>query len=558
MLSDIGVNMRILFIQPPGNRFDEFKYWGYSSHQQFIPLAILYLSAAIKQSKNNFITDFLDLNLHLTKKNDFNNIGDFINFEISRDNVEQPDIISITFNFNPCAESYELITSRVKEVWPDSKIIVGGFLPTGVPELFLDDKNTDFLCLGEGELALPKFLTSLYKGNFEDIRGIYTRDNLKTAIKNNNIVRTESAESLDDLPLPDYSIVEKNIDQYDVIPILFSRGCPNRCTFCANNLISGKKIRYRSLDSIIKEIANIYTKYHKKTYHVCDANPTVNKKLFLSIIDSVKKNWGSEIQFNLFNGVDINYCDDEIIEAIKACGNSTIMFAAESGSSYVLSKLMLKKMDLDKAKYLSAKAREIGLKTGCYFILGMPGETHEMRNETFEYARSFPTDWCTFSIAAPLPGSKLYSDCIKNGVIKIKSLNDLAKMQSHYRSFDLPDLSAEEIMQIQERFDKIINYIENYNYKTGNFERAILRFKTVSQHHPFQILAHLMLLKIYREQSAKDSDKVKTAVEKEEEILELLRNNAVSRNIYNKYKSDPLFRELCNQITETAGRSIMY
>jgi len=543
--------MRILFIQPPGNRFDEFKYWGYASHQQFIPLAILYLSAAIKQSHNNIITEFLDLNLHLTQKNDYKTIRDFINAVISRDNLEKPDIISITCNFNPCAESYELITSRVKEVWPDSKTIVGGFLPTGAPELFLDDINTDFLCLGEGELALNKFVTSLNSENLEDIRGIYSRANLKIAIDNNNLVRAELAEFLDDLPLPDYGIVEKNIDQYDVIPILFSRGCPNRCTFCANNLISGKKIRYRSLDSIINEIDFIYTKYHKKTYHVCDANPTVNKKLFLSIIGSVKKKWGSEIQFNLFNGIDINYCDDEIIEAIKACGNSTIMFAVESGSSYVLSELMQKRMDLDKAKYLSAKAKEIGLKTGCYFILGMPGETREMRNETFEYARSFPADWCTFGIATPLPGSKLYSDCIKNGIIKITTLNDLAKMQTHYRSFDLPDLSAEEIMQIQERFDKIINYIENYNYKTGNYERAISRFITVSQHHPFQILAHLMLLKIYREQSTGNSEKATLALEKEEEILKLLRNNSVSRNIYNNYKSDPLFEEICNQITET-------
>ena len=115
-----------------------------------------------------------------------------------------------------------------------------------------------------------------------------------------------------------------------------------------------------------------------------------------------------------------------------------------------------------------------------------------------------------------------------------------------------------EIMQIQERFDKIINYIENYNYKTGNFERAILRFITVSQHHPFQILAHLMLLKIYREQSGGNPNKTKAAVEKEEEILDLFRNNSVSRNIYNKYKFDPLFRELCNQITENVDQSKVY
>ena len=93
-----------------------------------------------------------------------------------------------------------------------------------------------------------------------------------------------------------------------------------------------------------------------------------------------------------------------------------------------------------------------------------------------------------------------------------------------------------------------------FNNKTSNFERAIFRFKTVSQHHPFQILAHLMLLKIYREQSARDSNKVQAAIEKEEEIIELLRDNSVSRNIYNKYKSDPLFQELCDQISDNVGQ----
>ena len=48
-------------------------------------------------------------------------------------------------------------------------------------------------------------------------------------------------------------------------------------------------------------------------------------------------------------------------------------------------------------------------------------------------------------------------------------------MQSHNRSFDLPDLSAEEIMQIQERFDKIINYIENFNRVSAvNFNPAFI------------------------------------------------------------------------------------
>jgi radical SAM superfamily enzyme YgiQ (UPF0313 family) len=48
-----------------------------------------------------------------------------------------------------------------------------------------------------------------------------------------------------------------------------------------------------------------------------------------------------------------------------------------------------------------------GLWSTGYFLFGTPGETHAEANQTIDFAQKLDPDWALFSIATPLPGTRL-------------------------------------------------------------------------------------------------------------------------------------------------------
>jgi len=102
---------------------------------------------------------------------------------------------------------------------------------------------------------------------------------------------------------------------------------------------------------------------------------------------------------------------------MKESGCYQLNLALESGSQYVLDNIIKKPLKLTKAKPLIKYAKEIGLRTSIYLIIGMPGETLEQIKETFRLAEELETYDPHISIATPYPGTELYDVCIKKGYI---------------------------------------------------------------------------------------------------------------------------------------------
>jgi radical SAM superfamily enzyme YgiQ (UPF0313 family) len=53
-----------------------------------------------------------------------------------------------------------------------------------------------------------------------------------------------------------------------------------------------------------------------------------------------------------------------------------------------------------------------------FFMIGIPGETEEDVEQTFELAKSLDLDRWSWSIYSPLPGSKLYDDLVSEGRVQ--------------------------------------------------------------------------------------------------------------------------------------------
>ena len=320
----------------------------------------------------------------------------------------KPDLVCFTSN---TPETKEVITlmNRIKKEKIDAFYAVGGPHASARPEDFIN-KGFDFAIVGEGEetiYGLIKTLTN--KGDLNKVDGLAWK-------KNNKIIRNKPRkliENLDDI-FPAYHKID--MERYvkmsdDVVrgfplrgaTVLASRGCPYNCSFCACSYVFGRTLRFRSPESIEKEILILKNEYKVEGIWFLDDTLTISRKHVEHICKVMKKNnllWGAQAR--------VDSLDEEMIKLMKNSGCIQLDFGVESGSQRVLDDLIGKKTNLKQVEDVFRLCRKHRIRTLVSLIIGFPTETREEMYETFNLAKKIKADFFILSIAAPLPGTKLY------------------------------------------------------------------------------------------------------------------------------------------------------
>ena len=122
---------------------------------------------------------------------------------------------------------YLSILKKIKEIYPDQYVIMGGPHPTYDQSIIKNDM-IDAICSGEGEEAFAEFLDKHPDGDFMSIKNFSFK-------KGDGKVLSNSLRPLVDintLPIPDYDFFPRQSG--DKIAIFASRNCVYRCTYCFN------------------------------------------------------------------------------------------------------------------------------------------------------------------------------------------------------------------------------------------------------------------------------------------------------------------------------------
>lgn len=338
---------------------------------------------------------------------------------------EKPDFIGISCLAVEYSKHAHSLACALKEVMPAIPLILGGVYCTLMPEVAMKDTYLDFCVLGEGELVIKRLLRNLEKNNIpEDIDGIAYRKNGKVIIKPQKVF----IDDLDALPLPNfdkidfkkYSWVNVKLsftDSPDSVPaakVYTSRGCPAGCNFCAVEHITGKKFRARSVENVLDEIQLLIDKYGVKEIVFYDDNLIFHreraKELFQGIIDRK-----FDIKFKPAN-IAVYCLDKEMLDLMKEAGCTMLVFAIESASDRVLKKIMGKPLSIKKVPELVNYAKNLGFRCAALFVIGSPGETWDEIRQTISFAESLGM-YCHFSIATPLPKTRLYTESVSKGYL---------------------------------------------------------------------------------------------------------------------------------------------
>ncbi len=326
----------------------------------------------------------------------------------------KPNVLGISICTNEYINSGLIAAEVAKENNPETKIFAGGVGVTTNPNSLMKSNYIDGVIIGEGEHVFKGLCDFLRKdGSFPDKGALYKKDN--------RIIGSEKfdfLQDLDSLPLPAYDLVDfmgyattiqrESVDRPRKMPYartITSRGCPYNCCFCEVASISGRKVRFRSLEKVTEEIEWLIKNYGIKALSFDDDNLTVNKdrakKLFKTMIErkyDLKWNNPSTAIFTL---------DDEMLDLMKESGCSFLGTAIESGVQRVLTDIIHKPLNLEDVKGTMKKIKERGIDVSSNFIVGFPGETWEEIRQTFRYAEELDPDYCKFFIATPLPNTEL-------------------------------------------------------------------------------------------------------------------------------------------------------
>ncbi len=139
-----------------------------------------------------------------------------------------------------------------------------------------------------------------------------------------------------------------------------------------------------------------------------------------TICDLIVKR-GLDIEWYTPNGVRADTLDENLLKKMRESGCKRIYVAPESGVQRVVNQIIKKNLDLKEVEKAVVLSRKVGIKVGCFFIVGLIGETKEDIEATINYAyklRQLGADRFYFSYATPLYGTELYEQAKHGGFLR--------------------------------------------------------------------------------------------------------------------------------------------
>lgn len=377
-----------------------------------------------------------------------------------------PDLVGVSNLFSRQRANAHKIYEITKKIDPAIITVAGGAHPSAMPEAVMEDTNVDFVVIGEGEETLRGLIDVLGgRGQPQELDGVAFRSNgiLRVAPKKSFI------QDLDSLPFPSRHLL--NMEKYFGLesshgkrryrrftPIVTSRGCPAGCVFCSAHCVWGRKYRSRSVENILRELRLLKERYAIKELLIEDDNVTLDigraNKLFDAMIEEKL-----DFAWDTPNGVAAFALTNDLVKKMKDAGCYKLNIAVESGCQRVLSNIIKKPLRLENVQALIKYARKIGLDTGIFLILGIPGEKIEEMKESFRFAQRLGVYDPFVSIATPYPGSELYRICREKGYIA--GDYDLDNLFITSFSISTQDWKGEEVKGI---FDSGYLFLKRYFY----------------------------------------------------------------------------------------------
>lgn len=301
--------------------------------------------------------------------------------------MDEPDLVLVTsfmtYWYPGVAEAIE----RIRTKWKKVPVILGGVYATLCTDHAKEHSGADVVIPGDGLDALPFIL--------EDVFG--QRHDMPTG-----------KDRLDDLPYPAFDL----LPFLDQVPILTSRGCPFRCTYCASSRME-PLFRRRDPHAVADEIAYWHTRHGIRNFSFYDDALLINQdQMILPLAREIVRR-GLRLQFHCPNGLHLREVNDELSRLLYQSGFRTLRFGFETVDA-LRQRETGGKTRSDDLKAVMECLRKAGYRNGeigIYLLCGMPGQGVREIEEGIEFVRSCGAR-PILAEYSPIPGTSLWDEAV--------------------------------------------------------------------------------------------------------------------------------------------------
>jgi anaerobic magnesium-protoporphyrin IX monomethyl ester cyclase len=307
-------------------------------------------------------------------------------------NAWAPNIIGVTTMAIDSVGPTVALIKRIREIGYTGLVVAGGHGATMLPSELLEN-GADAVVYGEGESTFREVITS---GVSEEVRGLFL-------LQEGKLTKTPPRPPLDMDQLPPPARHLMNPPQGDLVMLETSRGCPHHCAFCETTKFHGNQWRGRSPQNVARDVHDLVSA-GAKIITISDDNFLANPERAKQISEELS-NKKLPLFFIFSARSDDLLRDPEVIPALARSHFLRVNVGVETVAPE-LSAIIRKTITLDEHRRAFQAMREAGIYSVASFIVGLPGETEQMRSGYLQASVEL-ADSAVFLPFQPLPGIDL-------------------------------------------------------------------------------------------------------------------------------------------------------
>lgn len=370
------------------------------------------------------------------------------------------------------------IASVLKRSCPHIMTVVGGPHVTALPERSLEEfPSFDVVVMGEGEETMLELCSRVERGKpLEGVLGI--------AYRTDGTIRVEGRrpliKDLDSLPYPARDLLDLSRYQGASTPGLYdyrkgtstelftSRGCGQRCIFCAMSVVFQQKVRFRSPEHVLGEVEECRDRFGYLHFTIEDdtfAYGTRRLEMICEGLGRLGVTWDCDCR--------VDVVSPEKLALMARNGCKKISYGVESGSPRIM-KLNQKGITVEQVRNAFAWTKKAGIICQANFIVGShPDETMEDIRMSENLMREISPDLLFIAPIIPFPGTRLHAMLEEKGYLGDENW-------AHYDcihgnpTWRLNHFTGKELVKIQRRI--FLRYYTRPRYLL-KLSRRMLTFK---------------------------------------------------------------------------------
>jgi radical SAM superfamily enzyme YgiQ (UPF0313 family) len=429
--------MKVVLLYPEVYDMARFR----EGRKEFPPFGVLYLGAVVEAAGHD---------VRIRKVTPEAEALDLSNFD------------AIGFSLASSATYGLMLDARRRaRIRADALIMVGGVHANFYPEQSLTDFSAHVGAAGESEETILDILGRANTRRFDGVPGVLWCDGGE--------VRREPSRPLlrdiDQLPLParhllpveDFVLPDRLAGtELRMAHVMFSRGCPFPCTFCA---AGQTRIQYRSGASARRELIHLRSAYGIEGFAIVDDNFIVNKRKVADICESITD---LGLRWSALSRVDT--VDSALLNTMAEAGCIEVKYGMESGSESLL-KAMRKNTKREQIRRAVRATAEAGIAAKVFVIHGYPGENQETTDETISLLSELRPSLTRVSLFrfVPLPGTQVYEQAAAHRIhgthLQSDWDHDWAKFHIHHNGRHWWG-SERDWAETQESYERLSDFVE--------------------------------------------------------------------------------------------------